>query len=356
MSQRDILLYRISALATRGVFPRIYDDFLEIDELAKGEDGLLGYIRDGVLNAFNDKELSTAGVDKIAEYESHLGLDPTGLSLEQRRQRVIGYINRSRELNETDLHALVQSLAGDNPAFEHTDPEELILEIGTRDDAPDGSIPAVGIIRTIMPTVPQNLVLHARVNCNVDMDMVTNHAHFGAISSSLPRLVYRPAPAPTPPPTPGSIYIGTTTACPAGTTTLYSPYFWMYAFASASGTNWYRPNYYQNAMPPVTDSSLLPVGGTRYEEVVLTDGMGGTFSPSTFRLAQWSDKPEFYMDTSYTSRNSSRNGAIVKFGTDVQAMTFDLPADMYTISGTTITWDMSHPLMVLLQGVECSTN
>lgn len=161
-----------------------------------------------------------------------------------------------------------------------------------------------------------------------------------------------PIPDPDPePPQPESIEIGSTTTCPAGTTTLYCDYFWCYAFNNANGSNWYTPQYYESATPPITDYDLYMVGGTRYEEVVLTDGSYGTFSPTQFRLAEWSSKPEFYMDSDYYSTDSSRNGVIIKFGTDAYVYTrFALPSDMYTISGTTIIWDSSHPLMVLLNG------
>jgi hypothetical protein len=31
----------------------------------------------------------------------------------------------------------------------------------------------------------------------------------------------------------------------------------------------------------------------------------------------------------------------------------DLPSNMYTISGNTVTWDIDHPVYKLLEGQEC---
>jgi len=347
MSERDILIYRIDTLATRAVFPKIYDGFVEIDELAKGEDALLNVLKTLVLTALNDKVISTASAEKISEYEEHLYLSATGLTLDQRRQQVLDYLNRSRVFNKEALQALIDELAGSETATFTIDPIGLILGLNVVNDGDHGALLGVTIANAIRPRVPQNLDMFVRVDAGIDMDMVHNYAHFGAMAVSLGKVAYHAQAAP------GPIYIGVTTSCPAGTTVLYSPYFWSYAFSSASSDNWWHPSYYQNATPPIEDNSLYPVGGTRYEEVVLTDGAGGTYTPYTFRLAQYSSKPEFYMDSSYSSQNSSRNGVIIKFGSDLPAQSFNLPADMYSISGTTITWDMSHPLMVLLQGKQC---
>lgn len=155
------------------------------------------------------------------------------------------------------------------------------------------------------------------------------------------------------PTAPEELLIGVTTECPAGTTSLNSEYFWMYAFSNASSANWYYPNYYQSSAPPYYEgasTTKYPVGGERYSDVILTDGIGGTFIPSEFCLCVYSGRPEFYMNASYTAQSSTMNGAIVKYGSHYPTQSLNLPSDMYTISGTTITWNMSHPLMILLQG------
>lgn len=361
MADREILLYKINELRTRSVFPKIYDGFTEIDELANGEDALLDTIRTLVVTALDDKVISTASPEKVSEFEENLYLSSIGLTMDERRQQILDYLNRSRVFNDKALSELVASMAGGRDTSIAIDHNSLTLGITVENDGDDGTLLSVWIVERILPRVPQNLSLYARVECGLNGAPVANHAGMCAISGSLAGVSYtytppEPTPVPPTPPAPTSIYIGSTTSCEAGTTTLYSPYFWMYGFQSTNGTNWYTPNYYQSATPPVTDSSLETVGGTRYLEVVLTDGAGGTFSPTTFRLAEWSSKPEFYMDSSYSSQDSNKNGAVVRFGSDVSTQKFNLPSDMYSISGTTITWDMSHPLMALLQGKECTTN
>lgn len=156
------------------------------------------------------------------------------------------------------------------------------------------------------------------------------------------------------PTAPEELLIGVTTECPAGTTSLNSEYFWVYAFGQTyyGDTNWYDPSYYQNATPPYyqSDSTLTPVDGTKYSEVVLTNGAGGTYSPNSFALSLYNSKPELYLDNGFGSLSSIRNGVIVKYGSDIPTQSLNLPSDMYTISGTTITWNDNHPLMILLRG------
>lgn len=154
------------------------------------------------------------------------------------------------------------------------------------------------------------------------------------------------------PTAPTELLIGVTTECPAGTTSLNSEYFWMYQFYHADSANWYSPVMFQNREPPFyqTDSTMYPVGGSKYLEVILTNGIGGTFSPTEFKLAVYNSAPEFYMYPTYTGENFDKSGAVVRYGSDIPTQSLNLPSDMYTISGTTITWNMSHPLMILLQG------
>lgn len=150
------------------------------------------------------------------------------------------------------------------------------------------------------------------------------------------------------------LLIGVTTECPAGTTSLNSEYFWVYNFRETynSYTNWYKPLNYQNATPPYyqSDSTLYPVGGTKYAEVILTNGLGGTFIPTSFALDLYMSEPEIYIDPGYETAYANDDGVVIKYGSEIPTQSLNLPSDMYTISGTTITWDMSHPLMILLQG------
>lgn len=336
------------------LIPKYYDDVLEALRIQQIHDGIIEPFAAAIIRLNRNGHIQTMDADALSELEAGLGIAASG-TLEQRRQAVIDAMCDMLIVNDNYAVDLARSASGQQDMQVDTDPHVLTLGVHRPTNTDDGEeISQISTaIKALKPMVPQNLVLYAQVNTQIDGDMVVSRAHRSAMSFSLGRIAYQPPPSPGPVPT--EIYIGTSTVCPAGTVTLYSPYFWMYAFQNANSTNWYLPNYYQAAMPPLTDNSQQAVGGTRYAEVVLTNGTGGTFSPSTFQLAQWNDKPEFYMDSSYSSTDSNGNGTIVKFGSDLAVQRFDLPANMYSISGTTITWNMSHPLMVLLQGKLCTT-
>lgn len=170
---------------TWDLFPAIYDGFLEADELSLAEDRMLQLVASAVQTATNDKIISTSGDDKIAEYESEFGLSASGLTLAERRQQVIAYINRSRVINEATLHSLCASLAPDYAVYERTDPQALTLGVFTEEDAEDGTLPAVGIVDGIRPTVPQNLALYAGVDTAFDRPVIVSHAHYSALWAGL---------------------------------------------------------------------------------------------------------------------------------------------------------------------------
>lgn len=170
---------------TLELFPAIYDRFLEADELSLAEDRMLQLVASAVQTATNDKIISTASDSKIAEYEEEFGLSSSGLTLDKRRQQVIDYINRSRVINEEKLHEICQSLAPDFTVYEKTDPQELTLGVFTEEDAEDGTLPAVGIVDEIRPTVPQNLALYAGVDTAFDRPIVISHANFSALWAGL---------------------------------------------------------------------------------------------------------------------------------------------------------------------------
>lgn len=193
---------------TWDLFPEIYDGFLEADELSKAEDRMLQFVASAVLTCTNDKLISTASVDRIAEYESALGVSGSGLSLDARRQQVIDYINRSRTINESTLHALCQSLALDCTVYERTDSQALTLGVFTEEDAEDGALPAVGIVGEIRPTVPQNLALYAGVETSFDRPLVVNHAHFSALWAGLGVVEWHEPPEPPEPPVTGNAICG----------------------------------------------------------------------------------------------------------------------------------------------------
>lgn len=179
------------------LFPQIYEGFLEADELSLAEDRMLQYVASVVKTCSDDKIISTASSEKIAEYEAEFGLSADELSLEERRQQVIDYINRSRVLNEEILHEMCQALAGDHTVYEQLDVENLTLGIYTDDD---GELPSVEILKAIHPKVPQNLAVYAGVESSFNRDIVINHANYSALWASLGTVEWHEPPEPPPPP------------------------------------------------------------------------------------------------------------------------------------------------------------
>lgn len=200
---RDDILLKLQRIIegndriTWDLFPEIYDGFLEADELSLAEDRMLQLVASAIQTCMNDKVISTASSDKIAEYEDGLGLSGEGLTLDERRQQVIDYINRSRVINEETLHSLTQSKAPGYTVYEKTDPQELTLGIFTEEDDTQGHLPAVGIVDEIRPTVPQNLALYAGVETTFERPLVVSHAHFSALWSTLGTIVWTPPSEPS---------------------------------------------------------------------------------------------------------------------------------------------------------------
>lgn len=203
---RDDILLKLQRIIegndriTWDLFPEIYNGFLEADELSLAEDRMLQLVASAVQTCMDDKVISTASSDKITEYEDGLCLSGEGLTLDERRQQVVDYINRSRVVNEETLHTLAQSKAPGYTVYEKTDPQELTLGVFTEEDDEQGGLPAVGVIDEIRPTVPQNLELYAGVETSFDRPLVVNYAHFSALWTSLGVIEWSPVPPPPPPP------------------------------------------------------------------------------------------------------------------------------------------------------------
>ena len=133
-----------------------------------------------------------------------------------------------------------------------------------------------------------------------------------------------------------------------------SDFYWAYSFKDHAGTNWNTPMYYQSSTPPIMDSLLMPVDGTRYKTVLLYDSASDVvFSPTHFRLNKFNNLPEFYTNTPYDA-TSDRNSMIVSFNKSVVRYTFSLPDDMYSISSDNeITWNKDHILYRSLFNSRC---
>lgn len=152
---------------------------------------------------------------------------------------------------------------------------------------------------------------------------------------------------------PNHIIIGQTTSVESGITTLSSDYYWVYTFSSTSTTNWYHSNNYAANPSPITTGSQETVSSSgTYVEAELSDGDGNAYSPETFRIDTYSDSPEIYFSPEVSAIDSGKCGCIVKFNPTQYSTPFNLPSGLYTISGTTLTWNTSHPMYILLEGKE----
>ena len=158
---------------------------------------------------------------------------------------------------------------------------------------------------------------------------------------------------------PKAVIIGVSTELPTEGTKLKSNYLWRYGFAYADSKNWYSTSTGSNGNTEITSLGVgITSNSTNYNiahgEVVesgyITTGSNGlTKTPlSTINFYRYND---WYFTPSVSVPNNSSDRAIViKFLAKYEA---DLPSDMYTISGNTVTWNTSHPVFTLLYGEEC---
>ena len=154
-----------------------------------------------------------------------------------------------------------------------------------------------------------------------------------------------------------TVTFGVDTTVPADSFGVESVYYAFYNFQSGSSySNLWNPSVYSNDLNP----SQPPAGNqtipsAEYENVWLWDGQSIltlTNTSITFRLGVYNQHPEFY-----TSDNTAVNAALcacmieLAQGSNVfTRSSFDLPNDLYTINGTTITWNTGHTLYNLFYG------
>ncbi len=209
MDEIDRFLQRLQKLTTATYFPAIYEGFVEADALIQSEDSLLGLMRDYAQQLWQNRNLLSMTEEKVALFEEMLHLTPNvSQSLDDRRQAVADAVNERFVLNDAKLHEICQALAPGFTAYERTDPQALTLGIFTEEDAEDGTLPAVGIVDGIRPTVPQNLALYAGVDTSFDRPLVVNHAHFSALWAGLGVVEWHEPPEPPEPPVTGNAICG----------------------------------------------------------------------------------------------------------------------------------------------------
>ena len=172
--ERLKFIYRLEHSGTRAIFPKLYNDFLEIDELAKGEDVLAGIIAENILRATNDKLIVTASEDKISEYEAGLDLTASG-GISERRQAVLDFISRA---GTPDIHVSVSH-------------DSLLLHVWqnadeTDDDTPNPSGPLAFIVtQKLLPSIPQNIDTQAEIYAEPSVEACNTIGQYVTLSTDL---------------------------------------------------------------------------------------------------------------------------------------------------------------------------
>lgn len=140
-------------------------------------------------------------------------------------------------------------------------------------------------------------------------------------------------------------------------TKLKSNWLWRYNFNSANSSNYWSSYYGSNGSSTPTTwgvgvgtSSYYSVGeGNTVSEGYVTSGNPtGKLTLQTIRFSSYDDwyfTPSVYVPSSVFMR-----AIACRFLALYEA---DLPSDMYTISNRTVTWNVNHPIYLLLNGKEC---
>lgn len=151
------------------------------------------------------------------------------------------------------------------------------------------------------------------------------------------------------------IVIGTTTTVPFGTTKLVSKYWWMDNFQRADGmSNLWTPNEFAGDV--ISMPEMVDIDGTEFNEAVFTDnGSMEDFSDNGWqlRLNMYQSKPEMWTDSGNPVSDPAKCGIIVLAGASPTWTTdteWELPSTLYSINGTTVTWNQSHILYNILAG------
>lgn len=149
------------------------------------------------------------------------------------------------------------------------------------------------------------------------------------------------------------IIVGVSSHVPAGTSILQSAWFWMNQFTAGSITNPYYPEKYTTNAEPTYNQQYETIPSHIISEVKIYEDVNSgvdlafprdisMYPGFQFKCNDYQQKPECYTQGLNELQPSMINlGVMWKCVDDVS---YDLPGDLYTINGTSITWNTSHPL------------
>lgn len=154
-----------------------------------------------------------------------------------------------------------------------------------------------------------------------------------------------------------TVTVGVTATVPATTFAAESPYYWFYNFQSGSNYNnlWDPTKWSNNVNPSNPPGSNYTIPDSNYEEVWLWDGqsvLALANTSYTFRLGIYNLRPEFYTNIG-TSVNNTLCACVIQPAAGNTVFTrseYSLPDDLFTVSGTTLTWNTTHHLYNILNG------
>ena len=163
---------------------------------------------------------------------------------------------------------------------------------------------------------------------------------------------------------PLGIYIGITTEVNPSLgafTKLQSNWCWRHTFNSRNSSNFWSSDSANGSNGSTNPQSMGLNISSGYNtisssnaitECYITSGSSSS-TKATILSISFSSYNDWYFTPSITAPNLASNSAIV-FKTAV-AYIADLPTQIYSINNRTITWNLTHPVCILLYGKECFT-
>ena len=163
---------------------------------------------------------------------------------------------------------------------------------------------------------------------------------------------------------PLGIYIGITTEVNPSLgafTKLQSNWCWRHTFNSRNSSNFWSSDSANGSNGSTNPQSMGLDISSGYNtisssnaitECYITSGSSSS-TKATILSISFSSYNDWYFTPSITAPNLASNSAIV-FKTAV-AYIADLPTQIYSINNRTITWNLTHPVCILLYGKECFT-
>ena len=219
-----------------------------------------------------------------------------------------------------------------------------------------GDITASANIEATLTRLLQLLVVFTPIHTKLEdvefEDTATDLNVYGAVVGDDVSYMYE---AHLPVPFRERMVIGTTTTVPKGTTKLVSKYWWMDNFQRADGmSNLWTPSEFAGDV--ISMPEMVYIDGTEFNEAVFTDN--GSMEDFTdhdwqLRLNMYNSRPEMWTDSGEAVSDPAKCGIIVLAGSSPTWTTdteWELPSTLYSINGTTVTWNHTHVLYNLLAG------